>query len=53
VLNVLARLKAGGQTGDAQEVKTPLTLTVQPLANVQRYDRLRALDDEGAPGAQP
>jgi hypothetical protein len=53
VLNVLARLKAGGQTGDAQEVKTPLTLTVQPLANVQRYDRLRAVDGDDGPGAQP
>ncbi len=53
VLNVLARLKAGGQTGDAQEVKTPLTLTVQPLANVQRYDRLRSVDGDAAPGAQP
>ena len=53
VLNVLARLKAGGQTGDAQEVKTPLTLAVQPLANVQRYDRLRSLDGDDAPGAQP
>ena len=52
VLNVLARLKAGGQTGDAQEVKTPLTLTVQPQANVQRYDRLRSVGGDDAQGAR-
>lgn len=53
VLNVLARLKAGGQVADVQEVKTHLTLAVQPLANVQRYDRLRSADGDDAPGSQP
>ena len=53
VLNVLAHLKSGGQMCDSQEVKTPLTQTVQPLANVRRYDRLRSVDGDDAPGAQP
>ena len=53
VLNVLARLKTGSQFADLQEARTPLTLTVQPLANVQRYDRLRSLDGDDAQGAQP
>ena len=53
VLNVLARLKTGSQVADLQEARTPLTLTVQPLANVQRYDRLRAVDGDDGPGAQP
>ena len=50
VLNVLARL-----TGSQEEVaaaRTPLTLTVAPQANVQRYDRLRSVGDDDALGAR-
>jgi hypothetical protein len=53
VLNVLTRLKANGEPGDIEEAKTPLRLAVEPLANVQRYDRLRSGDADEAQGAQP
>ena len=46
VLNVLARLKATGDPRDLEEATTPLKLAVEPMANVQRYDRLRA-DHQG------
>jgi len=39
VMNVLARLKSGAQ---APQVTTALTVTEEPLADVDRYDRLRA-----------
>jgi DNA replication protein DnaC len=47
VLNVLARLKAGSQA-EVAAARTPLTLTVQPQANVQRYDRLRSVGGDDA-----
>ena len=51
VLNVLARLKAGSQA-EVAAARTPLTLTVQPQANVQRYDRLRSVGGDDAQGAR-
>ncbi len=51
VLNVLARLKAGSQA-EVAAARTPLTLTVAPQANVQRYDRLRSVGDDDAVGAR-
>jgi hypothetical protein len=39
VMNVLARLKSGAP---APQVTTALTVTEEPLADVDRYDRLRA-----------
>ncbi|MDP3140030.1 MAG: IS21 family transposase, partial [Burkholderiaceae bacterium] len=51
VLNVLARLKAGSQA-EVAAARTPLTLTVAPQANVQRYDRLRSVGDDDALGAR-
>lgn len=51
VLNVLARLKAGSQE-EVAAARTPLTLTVAPQANVQRYDRLRSVGDDDALGAR-
>lgn len=39
VLNVLARLQA--PVVPTEEIITPLLLTEEPLANVQRYDLLR------------
>ena len=53
VLNVLTRLKAGGEAGPVEQAKIPLKLAVEPLANVQRYDRLRSGDADEAQGAQP
>jgi hypothetical protein len=38
-MNVLARLKSGAP---APQVVTALTVTEEPLADVDRYDRLRA-----------
>ena len=51
VLNVLARLKAGSQA-EVAAARTPLTLTVAPQANVQRYDRLRSVGDDDAQGVR-
>ncbi len=56
VLNVLARLKAGGNAQAIEAAATPLRLQVEPLANVQRYDRLRAdgrLHEGSSSGVQP
>lgn len=56
VLNVLARLKAGGNVQAIEAAATPLRLQVEPLANVQRYDRLRAdgrLHEGSSSGVQP
>jgi hypothetical protein len=49
VLNVLARLKSPAQAGALEAASTPLKLAVEPLANVQRYDRLRGIAGETAP----
>ena len=49
VLNVLARLKAPGESASLEAASTPLRLAVEPLANVQRYDRLRGAAGESAP----
>jgi len=51
VLNVLARLKAGSQA-EVAAARTPLTLTVAPQANVQRYDRLRSVGDDDPQGVR-
>ncbi|RYF55605.1 MAG: IS21 family transposase, partial [Comamonadaceae bacterium] len=48
VLNVLARLKAPAEVGSLEAASTPLKLVVEPLANVQRYDRLRGATGETA-----
>jgi hypothetical protein len=48
VLNVLARLKAPAEVGSLEAASTPLKLAVEPLANVQRYDRLRGAAGESA-----
>jgi hypothetical protein len=48
VLNVLARLKAPGDSVALEAASTPLKLAVEPLANVQRYDRLRGAAGETA-----
>ena len=48
VLNVLARLKAPGDGACLEVASTPLKLAVEPLANVQRYDRLRGAAGETA-----
>jgi transposase len=48
VLNVLARLKAPAEPAGLEAASTPLKLTVEPLANVQRYDRLRGGAGESA-----
>ena len=48
VLNVLARLKAPAEAGSLEAASTPLKLVVEPLANVQRYDRLRGAAGEAA-----
>ena len=45
VLNILARLKSpAGRPGGV--VKTALTLNIEPLANVHRYEQLRAQRNE-------
>jgi len=44
VLNVLARLKPSGDGACLEAAATPLKLAVEPLADVQRYDRLRGAD---------
>ncbi|MGB4226575.1 MAG: IS21 family transposase [Candidatus Dechloromonas phosphoritropha] len=49
VLNVLARLKAPSEPASLEAASTPLRLAVEPLANVQRYDRLRGAAGEIAP----
>ena len=49
VLNVLARLKAPGEQAALAAASTPLRLAVEPLANVQRYDRLCGAAGETAP----
>jgi len=49
VLNVLARLKAPSEPTSLEAASTPLRLAVEPLANVQRYDRLRGAAGETAP----
>lgn len=52
VLNVLARLKTGGEMTHLRDVKAPLMLAVQPLANVQRYDSLRSVQADNEQGAR-
>ena len=49
VLNVLARLKAPSEPASLEAASTPLKLAVEPLANVQRYDRLRGAAGEATP----
>ena len=49
VLNVLARLKAPSEPASLEAASTPLKLEVEPLANVQRYDRLRGAAGEATP----
>ncbi|MGH2520323.1 MAG: IS21 family transposase, partial [Chloroflexota bacterium] len=49
VLNVLARLKSPAQPMSVDTASTPLKLTVEPLANVQRYDSLRGAGGEVQP----
>jgi len=49
VLNVLARLKAPAGPATLEAASTPLKLAVEPLADVQRYDRLRGAAGETAP----
>ena len=49
VLNVLARLKSPADAAALEAASTPLKLAVEPLANVQRYDRLRGAAGETAP----
>jgi len=49
VLNVLARLKVPAEASSLEAACTPLRLAVEPLANVQRYDRLRGAAGESAP----
>ena len=43
VLNVLARLKGSGKA--PEQVATALQLQEEPLADVQRYDDLRATQE--------
>ena len=52
VLNVLARLKTGGEMTTLRDIKAPLMLAVQPLANVQRYDSLRSVQANNEQGAR-
>ena len=52
VLNVLARLKTGGEMTTLRDIKAPLMLAVQPLANVQRYDSLRSVQADNEQGAR-
>lgn len=49
VLNVLARLKAPSEPAPLEAASTPLRLAVEPLANVQRYDRLRGTAGRSTP----
>ena len=49
VLNVLARLKSPSEPASLEAASTPLKLEVEPLANVQRYDRLRGAAGEATP----
>ena len=46
VLNLLAHLKERDRPARLSVVDTPLTLQTPPLANVLRYDSLRASDEE-------
>jgi hypothetical protein len=48
VLNVLARPKAPAEPDCLEAARTPLKMAVEPLADVQRYDRLRGAAGETA-----
>lgn len=52
VLNVLARLMSSVDPVSLEAATTPLKLAVEPLANVQRYDALRARPRGTSPCAQ-
>ncbi|HDR9511947.1 TPA: IS21 family transposase, partial [Burkholderia cepacia] len=45
VLNILARLKSP-PAGKGEKVKTDLTLQIEPLADVHRYEQLRPRPNE-------
>jgi transposase len=46
VLNVLGHLKDGARPAQVSVVDTPIILNTPPLANVLRYDSLRASEEE-------